>query len=136
MQTSVDEKYLHSEITSKILQSFYTVYNQFRFGFPKAVYVNSMLIELNKLGLNCECRKVVKVFYDQQEVGECETEIIVDNCVAINIETKEQIAIDDELKIYYLLRVSELEVGLFLNFGKVPYHKRKHFPAEAKLKLK
>ncbi len=121
----VDEKYLHSEITSKIIQAFYTVYNHFRFGYPKSVYIRSMLIEMNNLGLICESGKKIKIYYQQQEVGECEADIIVNNCVAINIEAKEDVEFEDDHKIYYFLRVSEFEVGLFINFGKIPKHKRK-----------
>jgi len=62
----INEKYLHSEITSKIIQAFYTVYNHFRFGYPKSVYLRSMLIEMNNLGLICECGKKVKVYYQNQ----------------------------------------------------------------------
>lgn len=122
-----DEKYLHSEITSKIIQAFYTVYNHFRFGYPKSVYVRSMLIELNNLGLICESFKKIKVYYHEQEVGDCEADIIVNNCVAINMEAFEDFDYEAEHKIYYFLRVSEIEVGLFLNFGKIPMHKRKTF---------
>ena len=121
----IDEKYLHSEITSKIIQAFYTVYNHFRFGFPKSVYLRSMLIELSNLGLKCECGKNEKVYYQDQEVGEFEADIIVNNCVAVNIETKENVEFEDDHKIYYFLRASEFEVGLFINFGKIPKHKRK-----------
>jgi len=124
----IDDKYLHSEVTSKIIQAFYSVYNYFRFGFPKSVYIQSMLIEMRKLGLDCECDKIVKIYYDKQEVGECISEIIVNKCVVLNIETKEEPNLEDELKVYYVLRVSEIVVGLFLNFGKEPFHKRKYYP--------
>jgi len=121
----IDEKYLHSEITSKIIQAFYTVYNHFRFGYPKSVYLRSMVIEMNSLCLISEIEKKVKIYYQEQEVGEFEADIIVNNCVAINIETKEEADFEDNYKIYYFLRTSEFEVGLFFNFGKIPEHKRK-----------
>jgi len=121
----VDEKFLHSEITNKIIQAFYTVYNHFRFGYPKSVYLRSILIEMNNLGLICERGKKVKVYYQNQVVGEFETDIVVNNCVAVNIETKKETEFEDDHKIYYFLRASEFEVGLFLNFGMIPLHKRK-----------
>ena len=65
MSKAVDVKYLHSEISSKIIQAFYTVYNHFRYGFPKGVYLNAMIIELDRLGLTCECQRVVKIYYEQ-----------------------------------------------------------------------
>jgi len=124
----VEEKYLHSDISSKILQAFYTVFNHFRFGFPKSVYLKAMLIEMRKLGLECEENQSVKLFYENIEVGIFETDIIVNKSVAINIETIENSNLENELKIYYFVRASNIEVGLFLNFGKTPYHKRKYYP--------
>ena len=122
----IDDKFLHSEISSRILQAFYTVYNHFRFGFPKSVYVKSMLVEMNKLGLECEENQTEKLYYDNQEVGEFFTDIVVNKSVAINIETNEKVSLESELEVYYFVKTSKLEVGLFLNFGKTPYHKRKH----------
>jgi GxxExxY protein len=85
-----------------------------------------MVIEMSKLGLTCECQKLVSVYYDKQKVGEYEAEMIVDKCVAVNIEVNETASSDDELKTYYFLRASNFEVGLFLNFGRLPVHKRKY----------
>ena len=98
----IEEKFLHSEISSRILQAFYTVYNHFRFGFPKSVYVKSMLVEMNKLGLECEENQSEKLYYDNQEVGKFSTDIIVNKSLAINIETKEEVSLENELKVYYL----------------------------------
>jgi len=38
-----DEQYLYSELTDKILKSFYEVYNSIGIGFEKSIYVNSLL---------------------------------------------------------------------------------------------
>jgi len=130
----VEEKFLHSEISSLILQAFYTVYNHFRFGYPNLVYQRSMLIEMRKLGLECKENQSVKLYYDAQEVGVFSADIVVNKRVAVNIETKDNISLEDELKIYYFVRTSQLEVGLFLNFGKTPYHKRKYYPNQPDVK--
>ena len=34
-----NEKYLHSEISGKILQAFYLVFNHTGYGFDKSVYI-------------------------------------------------------------------------------------------------
>ena len=46
VQINMDEKYLHKEITSKIINCFYTVYNTLGYGFLEKVYENSLMIEL------------------------------------------------------------------------------------------
>ena len=56
------ENYLHSEITGLILKAFFNVYNKLGYGFLEKVYENAMLIELKKLGL--ECQKQLKISTD------------------------------------------------------------------------
>ena len=48
------DNYLHSDITEKIIKSFFNVYNKLGFGFLEKVYENSMMIELSKYGLEAK----------------------------------------------------------------------------------
>lgn len=47
----MDAKLKHSDITELIIKAFYTVYNTLGYGFLEKVYVNALIIELQKLGL-------------------------------------------------------------------------------------
>jgi GxxExxY protein len=40
-----------SEVTGKILQAFYTVYNALGYGFLEKVYENALIHELIKMGI-------------------------------------------------------------------------------------
>jgi len=40
----------HEEITEKIIQAFYKVYNTLGYGFLERVYLNAMFIELTSMG--------------------------------------------------------------------------------------
>jgi hypothetical protein len=46
--------YKHSEITEQILAAFYAVYSSLGYGFLEKVYVNALMIELEKRGLNVQ----------------------------------------------------------------------------------
>lgn len=46
--------YLHSEITSLIINCFYKVYNELGDGFLEKVYENALKIELEHNGLTVE----------------------------------------------------------------------------------
>ena len=61
---------LHKEISDKIIKAFYNVYNSLGCGFLEKVYENEMMIELRKLGLNVRRQVPIKVFYEEQLVGE------------------------------------------------------------------
>jgi GxxExxY protein len=48
------EKYKHKELTDKITQAFYCVYNELGFGFLENVYQNALYFELQNKGFKVE----------------------------------------------------------------------------------
>ncbi|MCF6183640.1 MAG: GxxExxY protein [Bacteroidales bacterium] len=128
----MNSNYLHSDITGKILKAFYNVYNKLGFGFLEKVYEKSMLIELRKLGLKAENQKQIKVYYDNAEVGEYYADIIVNNCIIIELKAAENLIPEHEAQLVNYLRATEIEVGLLLNFGKTPQKIRRVLTKEYK----
>jgi GxxExxY protein len=124
--------YLHSDTTSLILKAFFTVYNKLGYGFLEKVYENAFLIELRKLGLACQKQVPIDVFYDGQNVGLYFADIVVNDCVIIELKAAEALIEEHEAQLVNYLRATEVEVGLLLNFGKDPGHKRKVFTNEFK----
>jgi GxxExxY protein len=128
----MDDNYKHSDITALIIKAFYNVYNQLGYGFLEKVYENALLIELRKLGLDCIPQFPVEVFYDEQKVGFYIADIIVNNCVIIEIKAAEAICEEHEAQLTNYLRATDIEVGLHLNFGKKAEFKRKVLSVEYK----
>jgi len=60
----------HEEITHTIIGSAYQVHNQLGFGFLEIVYKKAMIIELKKNSLKVEEEKPLKVYYEDQVVGD------------------------------------------------------------------
>ena len=117
--------YLHSELTGLIIKAYYNVYNSLGSGFLEKVYENALMIELQKLGLRCESQKQIDVFYDGQNVGTYFADIIVNDAVIIELKAVETIAKIHEAQLVNYLRATRIEVGLLLNFGKEPQHKKR-----------
>ncbi|RLD63618.1 MAG: GxxExxY protein, partial [Bacteroidetes bacterium] len=120
-------EYLHSDITKTIIRAFYNVYNELGYGFLEKVYENAMMIELQKLGLSCEKQKHINVYYYDSKVGEYFADIIVNEVVIIELKAAENIIEEHEAQLINYLKATDIEVGLLLNFGKKPQHKRKIF---------
>ncbi|MFI5218841.1 MAG: GxxExxY protein [Bacteroidia bacterium] len=123
---------LYKDITDKIIKAFYKVYNELGFGFLEKVYENSLFLELISMGLSCEKQKPIKVYYLNQSVGDYFADIIVDNCVIVELKAAEVIVEEHELQLINYLKATEIEVGLLLNFGKEPVFKRKIFTNDKK----
>ncbi|WP_321279879.1 GxxExxY protein [Marinifilum fragile] len=123
----MSDNYKHSEITEKIIEAFYAVYNALGIGFCEKVYENALLIELDKRLLEFEKQKNIKVYYDGKIIGDFYADIIVDNCVIIELKAIESLRFEHEVQLVNYLRATDIEVGLLLNFGAKPQFKRKVF---------
>ncbi len=127
-----NDNYLHSDITALTIRAFYNVYNNLGYGFLEKVYENAMMIELRKLGLECKKQVPLTVYYDDIKVGDYFADIIVEDKVIIELKAAEGIVPEHEAQLVNYLRATEVEVGLLLNFGKEPQHKRRVLTDEYK----
>ena len=121
------ENYKHSDITAKIIKAFYIVYNKLGYGFLEKVYENALIIELKKLGLYSLQQHPIEVLYEGIKVGQYFADIIINNCIIIEIKTAESLCEEHEYQLINYLKATNIEVGLLLNFGKKPEFKRKVF---------
>jgi GxxExxY protein len=128
----MSDNYKHSEITDKIIKSFYTVYNRLGYGFLEKVYENALMIELLKLGLDVKRQVPVKVFYDEKEIGNYFADLIEDDVVIIELKTGDGLVEEHEAQLTNYLRATKIEVGLLQNFGYKAQVKRKVFSNEYK----
>ena len=124
--------YLHSELSGEILNAFFNVYNTLGYGFLENVYENALLIELKKLGLNCRQQQPIEVFYDEEKVGVYYADIVVEDKIIIELKAAETLVPRHEAQLVNYLRATDIEVGLLLNFGKSPQHKRRVLTKEYK----
>ena len=118
---------LQEEISSKILRAYFNVYNILGYGFLEKVYENAMVWELKKLGLHGRRQVPIKVFYDNQPVGDYFADIIVEDCIIIELKAGEALCEEHEAQLINYLRATSIEVGFLFNFGKKPEFKRKIF---------
>ncbi len=123
---------LCKEETEVIIRTFYRVYNELGFGFLEKVYQNAMLLELRKAGMKADSQKMIKVYYSGYEVGEYFADIIVNDCVILELKAAEALVKEHELQLINYLKATKIEVGLLLNFGKKAEFRRKVFSNERK----
>ena len=126
------EEFLHSALTSKIIKCFNAVYNTLSYGFLEKVYENSLLIELQLIGLKVESQKQIDVFYADEKVGVYFADLVVEDTVMVEIKASEALREENEYQLINYLKASNVEVGLLLNFGKSPAFKRKIFTNDYK----
>ena len=123
---------LHSDITEKIIETFYKVYNTLGYGFLEKVYENSVIIKLKQLRFSVEKQKKIKVYFEGNIVGEYIADLVVNKKVIIEIKAVEKLCEEHKFQLINYLKATNKEVGLLLNFGKKPEFKRVIFTNERK----
>ncbi len=115
--TRKNEGLLAEELTYKIRGAVYEVYKQLGSGFLESVYEKSLMVELERIGLQAERQVSFAVMYKDQPVGRFVADIVVAKNVVI--ELKAQVNVNMSMckaQIVNYLKASGLKVGLIVNF--------------------
>ena len=124
-------KMLHAELTDKIISSFFKVYNTLGYGFLEKVYENALAIELKRAEFNVLQQQNIKVYYENQVVGNYFADIIADPII-LEIKSAEGLREENKAQLINYLKATDKEVGLLLNFGRTPEFKRVIFTNDRK----
>ncbi len=122
----------HKDLTDKILNAFYQVYNELGRGFLESVYESALEICLLEMNLSVERQKDVSVYFHGQNIGYFKPDIIVNGCVILELKAVKEICSAHHAQILNYLKATDIEVGLILNFGNKPDFKRFAFNNSSK----
>ncbi len=86
-----------------------------------------MMIEFRKEGIPAVSQFAIRVFYEDETIGEYYADILVDNKVIVEVKAARRLAKENEAQLLNYLKATDIEVGLLLNFGPKPELKRKAF---------
>ena len=123
---------LESHITEQILAAFFVLYRDLGYGFLETVYVNALLVELQRRGLRVERERSIEVMYQGVAVGAYRCDLIVEGRVMVEIKSTPTLADIHERQLLNYLKASSVEVGMLLHFGPTPHFRRKVYSNERK----
>lgn len=122
----------HADVTEKVIQAFFKVYNILGYGFSEKVYENALVLELTRLGLEVEQQKPITVYYDAQVMGEYFADVVVNGVVILELKAVRMLLDEHAAQLLNYLKATTIEVGLLLNFGPKAEFKRKVYDNERK----
>ncbi|MBS1271750.1 MAG: hypothetical protein MAGBODY4_00882 [Candidatus Marinimicrobia bacterium] len=115
---------LYKDLTGQIRQAAFEIHSYFGNGFLEKVYENSLNYKLNKLDIQCEAQKQIKVYFeDNVVVGEYYADILVEDKIIIELKTVKQIQKVHIAQLINYLKATRYKLGLLINFG----HKKLQF---------
>ena len=89
----------YEELTHKIIGAAYKVFNELGFGFLESVYKKAMIIELAKNNLKVEAEKPLKVYYDNQVVGDFYIDLFVEDLLVVELKSVQNLAKEHEVQL-------------------------------------
>jgi len=120
---------LYQELTETILGCCFDVMNELGIGFLESVYKNALFIAIREKGLKIDVEKRFEVIFRGRKIGLYIADIVVEGKVIIELKCCESLLGEHQAQLINYLKVSNILVGLLVNFGKrkVEY-KRLHHP--------
>jgi len=91
-----------------------------------------MMIEFKRESIPAVSQSAIKVFYEDEIIGEYFADILVDDKVIVEIKAAKYLVVENEAQLLNYLKATNIEVGLLLNFGPKPEVKRKVFDNDRK----
>ena len=111
-------KLLHRGVTERIIGAAFDVHQQLGYGFLERVYQRALQVELIQRGATAEIEKRLQVRYKGVVVGDYDADLIVDECVVVEIKVASEYNKRDEAQLLNELKASGIQVGMLVNFGR------------------
>ncbi|MGD9855219.1 MAG: GxxExxY protein [Planctomycetaceae bacterium] len=131
-----NDELLHAEVTEAIIGAFFHVYNSLGVGFLEKVYQNAMAVSLRKQGFDVKTEFPIHVRFEGEIVGKYSADLLVANCVIVEIKRSELTIDAHEAQLANYLKATHVEVGLLLHFGNKPSFRRRIYMNDKKPHLK
>lgn len=104
-------------VADKIIECALRVSDVLGVGFIDKVYERAFLYELEKNRIQTEVQYPMNVYYEGIIVGDFIADVLVQNCILVEIEVVDSLTDFHKQKCLNYLKASELQLCLLLNFG-------------------
>jgi GxxExxY protein len=106
-----------NRISERIIGCAFTVLNEMGPGFLEKVYENCLAHELRKNGLGVAQQRPIIIQYDGIVVGEYTADLLVDDCVIIELKAVRTLDSIHIAQCLNYLKATGLRLALLHNFG-------------------
>ena len=109
---------LHKELSYKVVGLAMQLHSELGHGFLEKVYENALMILLRENGIKAEQQVPVKVYYHGEIVGDYIADILVEDCIILELKSQENLARGYKAQTINYLKATSLKLAILLNFGK------------------
>lgn len=113
-----EEKYLHSELTGKIIGCAMEVHKMLGNGFQEVIYQRALEIEMAQQGLTASREHEMDIYYKGIKIGNRRVDFLVGEKIMVEIKAIKELEDVHLAQAINYLEAYGLEVGLLFNFGR------------------
>ena len=113
----INEKYIHSDITSEILNIAFEVHKTIGTGFVESVYLRSMIVEFGLRKIEADSEIELPIYYKGIRVGSRRADLLIKKKVIVELKAITELNDIHLAQAINYLEAFNLEVGLLINFG-------------------
>jgi GxxExxY protein len=116
MNDEIEAELPHSELTGEILSCCFEVMKELGPGFQERIYKNALLIVMRERGLQVETEQSYEVTFRGRIIGRYNADLVVEKTVIVELKCCESLIHEHQAQVFNYLKVSNLSVGLLVNF--------------------
>lgn len=116
--------FAHGELTGRILEGFHQTHQELGSGFSEGVCRRALGIVLAELGLDVRTEVKLTVGFRGYCIGTFFADMVVNDIVLLEIKAGQALEGYAQAQLLNYLKAAGGGVGLLLNFGRTPQHKR------------
>lgn len=118
MTKYIKKQYADSELTGKIIESAFKIYNELGYGYPEKIYQEALLKLLSGEKLKVEKERYCKLEIDGSKIGYFFIDLVIEEKVAVELKARDEILNKDISQTLTYLKLHNLKTGLILAFTK------------------
>lgn len=104
-------------LSERVIECVIAVHQTLGPGFLESIYRRAMVIELRKQGLRANVEVHAEVFYDGQRIGRHRLDLIVEECLIVELKTVRALNGAHYAQVRSYLKATGLKTALLVNFA-------------------
>ena len=104
-------------LVKNVIDGCFQVHKALTPGYLESVYRKALIFELSSRGLRVNEEVPLRVTYKGHEVGVFQADIIVEQCLIIELKAVRELAVQHELQLVNYLCCTGIDNGILVNFG-------------------
>lgn len=117
----------HQDLTGAVISAAIAVHEDLRPGLDEKLYERALCLELAERGIDFRQQPKYEVFYKTRFIGHLIPDLVIEDTLIVDAKCVDCLTKAHEAQIIGYLNITNLEVGLLLNFKVWPLGKRRLF---------